>query len=136
MRQALEVRESIDAFFRGAAAHETDVRSWRRLLQLYAAHAKPLSFVIAGDGLQPFRGSRAAGSFLGLVLHSAVALALAADLRRVKACPACGWLFLDRTRNGSKRWCITALCGNRNKTRRYYRRRKARASARSPSRSS
>jgi predicted RNA-binding Zn ribbon-like protein len=36
---------------------------------------------------------------------------------RVKACPGpdCGWVFRDRSRNGSRRWCDMAECGNRAK---------------------
>ncbi len=57
-------------------------------------------------------------------LHSA-ALALTSDeLERVKRCAgySCGWLFLDTSRNGRRRWCEMAHCGNRAKARRYYRR--------------
>jgi predicted RNA-binding Zn ribbon-like protein len=37
--------------------------------------------------------------------------------RRVKACPGpeCAWVFIDRSRNGSRRWCDMAGCGNRAK---------------------
>ncbi|MFD0480100.1 CGNR zinc finger domain-containing protein [Nonomuraea thailandensis] len=35
-------------------------------------------------------------------------------------CPSCGWLFLDTTRNGSRRWCSMAMCGSQVKSRRYY----------------
>ena len=132
MRRVLEVREAIDAFFRGVTCRDPDMRSWQRLLQLYATNASSLHFLVADDGLHP--SQRSGSNFLGLVLHSAVALALAPGLRRVKACPGCGWLFIDRTRNGSKRWCISALCGNRDKTRRHYQRTRdrVRPSARSP----
>jgi predicted RNA-binding Zn ribbon-like protein len=36
---------------------------------------------------------------------------------RLKACPGpdCGWVFHDRSRNGSRRWCDMAECGNRAK---------------------
>jgi len=45
---------------------------------------------------------------------------------RLKACPAerCGWLFYDRSRNRSARWCDMAVCGNRTKTRSYRARRR------------
>jgi predicted RNA-binding Zn ribbon-like protein len=45
---------------------------------------------------------------------------------RLKACPAddCQWAFFDSTRNHSRTWCSMEECGNREKTRRY-RRRKA-----------
>ncbi len=34
--------------------------------------------------------------------------------RRVKECLGrnCGWLFLDTSRNGSRRWCSDAVCGS------------------------
>ncbi|MEE8147765.1 MAG: CGNR zinc finger domain-containing protein [Longimicrobiales bacterium] len=39
--------------------------------------------------------------------------------------PTCSWLFVDGTRNHSRRWCDTAQCGNRERVRRHYRRRSA-----------
>ncbi|NIH83111.1 CGNR zinc finger domain-containing protein [Amycolatopsis granulosa] len=46
------------------------------------------------------------------------------DLTRLRECAdeACGWLFLDRSRNGSRRWCSSGDCGNRDRARRHYRR--------------
>ena len=40
---------------------------------------------------------------------------------RVKECAAdnCNWLFLDESRNRSRRWCDMAVCGNRAKARRF-----------------
>jgi predicted RNA-binding Zn ribbon-like protein len=47
------------------------------------------------------------------------------DRRRLRLCEAtaldgCGWLFLDTTRNGTRRWCEMATCGNKYKARRHY----------------
>lgn len=39
----------------------------------------------------------------------------------------CGWLYLDQTRNHSRRWCEMESCGNRHKARRHYARVRARA---------
>jgi len=36
----------------------------------------------------------------------------------------CGWLFVDESRNGSRRWCSMKDCGNRAKQRRHYQRSK------------
>lgn len=47
---------------------------------------------------------------------SAVALLASDRAARVKECAddrGCGWLFLDETRNGSRRFCFSAECGNR-----------------------
>lgn len=50
---------------------------------------------------------------------------LTSDAReQVRECgdDQCGWLFLDVSRNRSRRWCTMQGCGNRNKVRRFYRR--------------
>jgi predicted RNA-binding Zn ribbon-like protein len=46
------------------------------------------------------------------------------DRRRIRQCQdsSCGWLFLDRTRNGSRVWCSSADCGNRTRARRHHQR--------------
>lgn len=38
------------------------------------------------------------------------------DRIRVCAAPDCRWAFIDASRRGDKRWCSTAVCGNRSKT--------------------
>jgi predicted RNA-binding Zn ribbon-like protein len=49
-----------------------------------------------------------------------------ADPARIRQCAddACGWLFLNHSRNNSRRWCDSADCGNRNRVRQHYRRTK------------
>jgi predicted RNA-binding Zn ribbon-like protein len=48
---------------------------------------------------------------------------------RLKACErdVCRWAFYDRSKNRSSHWCATSVCGQREKNRRAYRRRRARA---------
>jgi predicted RNA-binding Zn ribbon-like protein len=55
------------------------------------------------------------------ITRSAVDLLTEGPLDRVKVCPgqACGWIFLDQTRNGRRRWCEMQVCGSRAKMRRY-----------------
>lgn len=60
------------------------------------------------------------------VLKSAADLLTSTELHRVKQCAddrGCGWLFLDRSKNLSRRWCSMKGCGNRAKVLHYYRRR-------------
>ena len=55
-------------------------------------------------------------------LVAAVFAAMAEDdWARLKLCSsgACRWAFYDRSRNRSSRWCTMALCGNREKARRF-----------------
>ena len=71
--------------------------------------------------------SDADGALRGIVrpvLRSAADLMTSADLRRVRRCAGatCDWLFMDRSRNRTRRWCDMESCGNRAKPQRYYKR--------------
>ena len=61
---------------------------------------------------------------LWLLALSAEALLLSDRLPRVKACDNCGWLFLDTSKNGARRWCNMQTCGSQMKAKAYYHRKK------------
>lgn len=56
--------------------------------------------------------------------RSAAELLTSDLLGRIRECHGddCTWLFLDQSRNRSRRWCSMESCGNRAKVRRHYRR--------------
>jgi predicted RNA-binding Zn ribbon-like protein len=56
------------------------------------------------------------------VVHAAVVLITSPDIDNVRECSekTCRRLFLDRSRNHSRRWCDMQLCGNRYKAKRFY----------------
>jgi predicted RNA-binding Zn ribbon-like protein len=56
--------------------------------------------------------------------RSALMLATFSEPERLKICPNCQWLFLDRSRNRSRTWCDMTVCGNRVKASRHYQRQK------------
>jgi predicted RNA-binding Zn ribbon-like protein len=55
------------------------------------------------------------------VAHDAAQLLTSGKLARLTECGGdiCSWLFLDLTKNRSRRWCDMTACGNRAKVRRY-----------------
>ncbi|MGB6487255.1 MAG: CGNR zinc finger domain-containing protein [Steroidobacteraceae bacterium] len=55
------------------------------------------------------------------IAHAARDLMLSPDMQRLRACEVetCRWLFLDTSRNHTRRWCKMKVCGNRMKARRY-----------------
>ncbi len=63
---------------------------------------------------------------LNPLVRSAADLLISVERKRVKKCgdPACGWLFLDISRNRSRRWCDMRDCGNRAKAGRFYKKKK------------
>lgn len=66
----------------------------------------------------------AAASILAPVLWSIADLLAGPDSARLCACanPQCLWLFLDDSKNGTRRWCSMQACGNRAKAHRHYQR--------------
>jgi predicted RNA-binding Zn ribbon-like protein len=43
----------------------------------------------------------------------------------LRQCPNCGWLFIDTSRNHTRRWCSMDYCGSEVKSRRQYARKQA-----------
>ena len=104
------------------AAHFYPRAPLARLNRLLAAHGGRLRLA-AADGRLRHGATRGLMDAVGLpVAISAVDLLTSSDLGRVKICPAhqCEWLFLDDSRNGTRRWCSMAECGNRAKARLHY----------------
>jgi predicted RNA-binding Zn ribbon-like protein len=66
-------------------------------------------------------------SILWPVVRSAAELLVSDEASRIRECgsPDCGWMYVDRSRNGLRRWCMMESCGTREKTRRRARRRSA-----------
>lgn len=63
---------------------------------------------------------------LAAMAMSATELLLGRDRSALRLCPGhrCGWLFLDRSRGGLRRWCQMETCGNRAKARAHHSRTK------------
>jgi len=59
-------------------------------------------------------------SILWPVVWSAANLLTSAEVERLRVCasPECGWMYVDRSRNGLRRWCQMETCGTREKSRR------------------
>ena len=128
LEQAIDLREAIYRIFstlaggQAAAADDLAILNGvlhRALNRLRIAQAEAgFAWEWLDDGI--------AGTGLGLpVARSAANLLTSAQLDRVKVCEddrGCGFLFLDTSRNRSRRWCDMKGCGNRAKVRRYRKR--------------
>ncbi len=109
-RSLLELREATDRYFRAQVLNEDRPDLLADLLEAIAAILRRT----------PQRGSCIALD--AATAHSALSLVAHPEPDRLKICPNCEWLFLDRSRNRSRTWCDMAVCGNRTKARRHYRR--------------
>ncbi len=123
---AKALREAIARILeRSAPRKSTDLT----LLNEMLAHAPIRSAIVAADG--EYRWAHEGNEVLlerplWPVLWDAADL-LASDRREwVRSCgdPECGWMFLDLSRNATRRWCSMEGCGNRAKARRHYQRRR------------
>jgi predicted RNA-binding Zn ribbon-like protein len=66
-------------------------------------------------------------SILWPVSRSAAGLLTSPQLSRLRDCAneTCGWLFIDHSKNASRRWCDMGECGNRAKARRFRERKRS-----------
>ena len=119
----VRLRESVDSLFRDAvvSGHLAADRLGGFLAECAGALEKAAPEASL-DGSTNSRLELAAATAL-----SGIALLAPDQWRRIRICDNCGWLFLDRSRNGSRRWCDMTVCGNRNKAKRHYARRKGRS---------
>ena len=128
-RRAVEFREASWRVFRavedGVAPDPDDLATVNREVARAMSHARlvPAEAGFAwgwDDAPEPDR-------VLWPVARSAAELLASPELRRVGRCAGedCGWLYLDTSKNHSRRWCDMKDCGNRAKVRRHYRRQRA-----------
>lgn len=73
-------------------------------------HGRGFAFAWEGDDLR---------RVVWPVAAAAVDLLRTGPLERIKTCANCPWLFIDRSRNRSRRWCTMDECGVHLKMRRY-----------------
>lgn len=118
----LDLREAANGLFRSSVrVNGADAGQLARFLQLGAACLDALP-----AGIRPLRLDGRDGP-ARLPLDAAAFLSglrlLEPDrLARIKICPNCHWLYLDASRNRSRRWCDMTICGNRQKAKRHYER--------------
>jgi predicted RNA-binding Zn ribbon-like protein len=120
LAEARDLRAAADAVFRPlAAGSEPPPAALARLVAEGAAAAGRARLVPAGDGFTyAWEGDDLARPLWPLAA-AAVDLLRAGPLDRLKQCDGCPWLFLDTSRNRSRRWCSMEVCGAHTKMRRY-----------------
>ncbi len=126
--RALEFRGQLYALFRAVAEGDTPpaegVEALRRLECDALSRAALAPRAGDGFGWTWALGDDPAG-VLWPVAHAATELLTSGPLGRVKGCAGCNWLFVDESRNRSRRWCAMDECGTHAKMRRYVARRAA-----------
>jgi predicted RNA-binding Zn ribbon-like protein len=116
--QALNLRTALRAFLRMTPEERAGISSAVRDLNAATA-AFPLVVSVENGAvaLQPASATHA----LGRIVAAFYALAAAQQLDRLKMCASdeCEWVFFDQSKPANRRWCSSARCGNRAKTRSY-----------------
>jgi predicted RNA-binding Zn ribbon-like protein len=122
LEQALEVREALRRLLLVNAGGHVDSEALAVLE--HASGAARLSIRFERD-VRPtlLPGVGGLDGAIGRILAVVYTSMADGTWGRLKACPrdVCGWVFYDRSRNSSSRWCSMSVCGNRTKIRRYRR---------------
>lgn len=125
LARALALREVLYRLFHAQAERREPQADDLALLGGFLAEAAPRVALTWIDGGYAWRVGGAGATLAGVlspVLWSAIDLLGGARLAKVKRCAndACQWLFIDDSKNGSRRWCSMSSCGNRAKAYRHY----------------
>ncbi|SCX26953.1 hypothetical protein DSM25558_4128 [Agrobacterium sp. DSM 25558] len=107
-KHLIDLREATDRYFRQLI--ETGQDENNLLADLLTASATALKNAPAKHSLE----AATARSVLNLMAGP--------NRARLRICGHCGWLFIDRSKNRSRIWCDMAVCGNRQKAAKHYRR--------------
>ena len=130
LRRAIALREAIwrvfDAFATNTHADATDLATIQEEELVALKHAR---FAQSGsDVAYQWSDELTLDRPLWDIARAAAGLLRSKrDLARVRECGSdtCEWLFIDKSRNHSRRWCDMNDCGNTAKVRRYRQRRRA-----------
>jgi predicted RNA-binding Zn ribbon-like protein len=134
LSRGLALREAIHRLISRAIAGESQDESGLSALNRELSIALSHLRVMPADGAYTWGWDRSGDdggarldSPLWPVAQSAAELLTSPKLGRVKLCAGegCGWVFLDESRNGSRRWCDSRDCGNRERVRRHLARKRA-----------
>lgn len=117
-RMARRLRDELRAEL--LSHHDRAVRDRSGLNELAARLGLAARFGPDGEVSLAASGSGVTG-VLGEVLASVVRAAVDGTWRRLKICSSdtCRYVYFDRSKNASRRWCSMDVCGNRSKTRAY-----------------
>ncbi|HEY7621489.1 MAG TPA: CGNR zinc finger domain-containing protein [Solirubrobacteraceae bacterium] len=135
LRTEADVIEWLDHVGLGGEARLADVRRARAavdaaLRPLAEGRAPDTGALVALYARAAGRAVLGAGGFtwaspVDAIVASATELLSHGPIDRLKTCDNCEWLFLDLSRNGSRRWCSMEGCGTEVKIRRLTERRRA-----------
>ena len=120
--RALGLRRTLYGLFRALAHGEAAPPDALAALNLAVAadhHHRSLVPTATGFAWRYPPPDRMLEGPLGPIARSATTVLLTEPLDRLKQCPGadCGWLFLDRSKNGIRVWCEMEVCGARAKAR-------------------
>jgi predicted RNA-binding Zn ribbon-like protein len=128
--RAVRLRGALQALYTAIAGGKRVRGVWLDALNQELASAMSRSQVVPTDSGFTWvwaHGGKALDSMLWPVARSAADLLTEGPLSTIRVCEGrgCGWLFLDTSRNRTRRWCDMKICGNRAKARRHHERAKA-----------
>jgi len=120
--RAWAFRRALHDCFRAVVRQEMPAEASVALINAAITDSPPV-FLLAkrADGIALAMPAGPSHDLLRPILASALRLLSSPDLGRLRECAAerCGRLYLDHTKNHSRRWCDMATCGNRAKARRH-----------------
>ncbi|MEO7370151.1 MAG: ABATE domain-containing protein, partial [Ilumatobacteraceae bacterium] len=122
-RAAIALRETLYRVFGPIAAGDApDLAAMAHLSRRGAQALRSAQWTCSQTGFRPQWELDSLDGICDVLADEASALLRSTTVGRVGACAGCGWLFVDVSRAGARRWCSMNVCGVRDKMHRYHRR--------------
>ena len=135
LARAIELREALHFLFLAVAGGERPPRPALETLNRFLLEARLPQEIEWGHG----EFHRRAADFAATpaaplipIVEAAAELLTSPDIAHVRECSSrtCRWLFLDHSKNHTRRWCDMKICGNRAKAQRFHARQREEAAGR------
>jgi predicted RNA-binding Zn ribbon-like protein len=131
-RRALELREIIYRIFSAISQNKNPSKKDLARFNQYLTGSMQASQIVrtrAGYAWNTTGDKARLDWILNPIVRSAAEVLVSDEIKNIKSCAdaACGWLFLDISRNKRRRWCDMQDCGNRAKASRFYQKKQGRS---------
>lgn len=112
-KSALRLRDVLQRLYSSGSE-----AAWEEFNELLGKALRHLG--VSPRGQWEWHGVESLESVLWPVVWSAANLLTSDEARKIRVCAArdCGWMYVDRSRNGLRRWCQMETCGTIEKSRR------------------
>jgi predicted RNA-binding Zn ribbon-like protein len=126
--ETLQLREAVFRILQSRLTNAPNIQQDLDILNQHLKRTHQFLYLEMGNGHfnYSFEDTLEMDCMVWEIVQSTARFLTSNELAKLKFCDGgkCGWMFIDTTRNHSRRWCSMEDCGNRAKAKRHYRKKR------------